>query len=110
MLISVSLGVIHLPGRGGGCCKFIEYVADGCFVLHIPFQVPKAHVDEFKSISKFKVFNTNNLWASLSAIDRLLTQDAMNMEVITNRKVSWTYIHVRVWAQESREWNWSYKN
>ena len=54
-------------------------------------QVPKAHVDEFKSISKFKVFNTNNLWASLPAIDRLLSDDAMNMEVITNRKVSSSY-------------------
>lgn len=55
------------------------------FVL---LQVPKDHVDEFKSISKFKVFNTNNLWASLPAIDKLITGDEMNMEVITNRKVS----------------------
>ena len=59
--------------------------------------MPKAHVDEFKSISKFKVFNTNNLWASLSAIDRLLSEDAMNMEVIANRKVSWIYVVV-VWG------------
>jgi UDP-glucose pyrophosphorylase len=28
-------------------------------------QVPKEHVDEFKSIKKFKFFNTNNLWVKL---------------------------------------------
>lgn len=27
-------------------------------------------VDEFKSIKKFKIFNTNNLWVSLKAIER----------------------------------------
>ena len=25
-------------------------------------QVPKEHVNEFKSIKKFKYFNTNNIW------------------------------------------------
>jgi len=44
-------------------------------------------VDEFKSITKFKVFNTNNLWASLRAIDRLVSQHAMVSDVIVNRKV-----------------------
>lgn len=28
-------------------------------------QVPKEHVDDFKSIKTFKFFNTNNLWAKL---------------------------------------------
>ena len=50
-------------------------------------QVPKDHVDEFKSIKKFKIFNTNNLWVSLKAIKRLLEEDKMNVEVIVNRKV-----------------------
>ena len=27
-------------------------------------QVPKEHVDDFKSIKTFKFFNTNNLWAT----------------------------------------------
>ncbi|XP_051158502.1 UTP--glucose-1-phosphate uridylyltransferase isoform X3 [Leptopilina boulardi] len=31
-------------------------------------QVPKDHVDEFKSIKKFKYFNTNNLWVKLTGI------------------------------------------
>ena len=44
-------------------------------------------MDEFKSITKFKVFNTNNLWASLSAIDRLVTKGSMVNDVIVNKKV-----------------------
>ena len=50
-------------------------------------QVPKDHVDEFKSIKKFKVFNTNNLWARLSAIDGLLRSNQNSFEVIANKKV-----------------------
>lgn len=49
-------------------------------------QVPKAHVDEFKSVTKFKIFNTNNLWISLPAIKRLHEQNAMDMEIIVNPK------------------------
>lgn len=51
-------------------------------------QVPKPHVDEFKSVSKFKIFNTNNLWISLSAVKRLQEQNAIDMEIIVNPKVS----------------------
>uniref|UniRef100_A0AAZ3PZ34 UTP--glucose-1-phosphate uridylyltransferase n=1 Tax=Oncorhynchus tshawytscha TaxID=74940 RepID=A0AAZ3PZ34_ONCTS len=49
-------------------------------------QVPKAHVDEFKSVTKFKIFNTNNLWISLAAIKRLHEQNTMDMEIIVNPK------------------------
>uniref|UniRef100_A0A3Q3XL79 UTP--glucose-1-phosphate uridylyltransferase n=1 Tax=Mola mola TaxID=94237 RepID=A0A3Q3XL79_MOLML len=49
-------------------------------------QVPKAHVDEFKSVTKFKIFNTNNLWISLPAIRRLQEQNAMELEIIINPK------------------------
>ena len=28
-------------------------------------QVPKDHIEEFKSVKKFKIFNTNNLWIKL---------------------------------------------
>ncbi|XP_078129293.1 UTP--glucose-1-phosphate uridylyltransferase-like isoform X1 [Sander vitreus] len=49
-------------------------------------QVPKAHVDEFKSVTKFKIFNTNNLWISLPAIKRLQEQNAMELEIIVNPK------------------------
>lgn len=50
-------------------------------------QVPKAHVDEFKSVTKFKIFNTNNLWISLPAIKRLQDKNAMDLEIIVNPKV-----------------------
>ncbi|XP_044730624.1 UTP--glucose-1-phosphate uridylyltransferase-like [Chrysoperla carnea] len=56
-------------------------------------QVPKEHVDDFKSIKRFKFFNTNNIWAKLSAIERIMQSDktnngtmALNLEVIVNAK------------------------
>ncbi|XP_013173494.1 PREDICTED: UTP--glucose-1-phosphate uridylyltransferase isoform X1 [Papilio xuthus] len=49
-------------------------------------QVPKEHVDDFKSVSQFKFFNTNNLWAKLDAIQRVVDQGSLNMEIIVNNK------------------------
>ncbi|GAA0163075.1 hypothetical protein LIER_19032 [Lithospermum erythrorhizon] len=49
-------------------------------------QVPDAHVSEFKSIEKFKIFNTNNLWVNLGAIKRLVQANALQMEIIPNPK------------------------
>uniref|UniRef100_A0A8D3C115 UTP--glucose-1-phosphate uridylyltransferase n=1 Tax=Scophthalmus maximus TaxID=52904 RepID=A0A8D3C115_SCOMX len=49
-------------------------------------QVPKAHVDEFKSVTKFKIFNTNNLWISLLAVRRLQQQNQLDLEIIVNPK------------------------
>ncbi|AES99139.1 UTP-glucose-1-phosphate uridylyltransferase [Medicago truncatula] len=49
-------------------------------------QVPDEHVGEFKSIEKFKIFNTNNLWVNLKAIKRLVEADALKMEIIPNPK------------------------
>ncbi|XP_062150861.1 UTP--glucose-1-phosphate uridylyltransferase [Alnus glutinosa] len=49
-------------------------------------QVPDDHVNEFKSIEKFKIFNTNNLWVNLKAIKRLVETDALKMEIIPNPK------------------------
>ncbi|TKS86029.1 UTP--glucose-1-phosphate uridylyltransferase [Collichthys lucidus] len=68
--------------KGG---TLIQY--DGKLRLLEIAQVPKAHVDEFKSVSKFKIFNTNNLWISLAAIKRLQEQKAMDLEIIVNPKV-----------------------
>jgi UTP--glucose-1-phosphate uridylyltransferase len=51
-------------------------------------QVPKDKIDEFKSISKFKVFNTNNLWMKMSSINDLLGKNEISMELIMNKKVS----------------------
>ncbi|KAG7695495.1 hypothetical protein KL930_003492 [Ogataea haglerorum] len=49
-------------------------------------QVPKDHVEDFKSIKKFTNFNTNNLWINLRAIKRLVEANALEMEIIPNSK------------------------
>ena len=49
-------------------------------------QVPKQHVDEFISVHKFTVFNTNNLWMKISAIKRIINDDSLDMEPIVNAK------------------------
>lgn len=49
-------------------------------------QVPKEHIDDFKSVKTFKFFNTNNLWVKLSAIERVLQERTLNMEIIVNNK------------------------
>lgn len=46
-----------------------------------------SQVEEFKSIKKFKIFNTNNLWLNLKAIDRVLKEDLLDdMDIIVNPK------------------------
>ncbi|CAL1275402.1 unnamed protein product [Larinioides sclopetarius] len=54
-------------------------------LLEIP-QVPKDRVDEFKSVNKFKIFNTNNLWMKLKTIASLVEEHRLNMEIIVNPK------------------------
>uniref|UniRef100_A0A8D0CL87 UTP--glucose-1-phosphate uridylyltransferase n=1 Tax=Scleropages formosus TaxID=113540 RepID=A0A8D0CL87_SCLFO len=100
---TVDLYILHflMSQPNGKRCEFIMEVTDktradvkggtliqydGKLRLLEIAQVPKAHVDEFKSVTKFKIFNTNNLWISLSAIKRLQEQSAMDMEIIVNPK------------------------
>lgn len=49
-------------------------------------QVPKKHVEEFKSVKKFKVFNTNNLWINMAEIKRLVEERMLDMDIIVNSK------------------------
>ena len=49
-------------------------------------QVPKDHEEDFKSVKKFNVFNTNNLWISLPAIKRIIEANFLDMEIIVNPK------------------------
>jgi len=49
-------------------------------------QVPAEHVDDFKSIRKFKIFNTNNLWMNLKAIKRVVDNNELDLEIIVNNK------------------------
>ncbi|KAK0996211.1 UTP-glucose-1-phosphate uridylyltransferase [Friedmanniomyces endolithicus] len=49
-------------------------------------QVPKQYVNEFKSIKKFKYFNTNNIWMNLRAVKRVVENNELEMEIIPNGK------------------------
>jgi len=49
-------------------------------------QVPKQYVNEFKSIKKFKYFNTNNIWMNLRAVKRVVEENALQLEIIPNEK------------------------
>lgn len=49
-------------------------------------QVPKEHVDEFKSVNKFRIFNTNNLWINMPAMHRLIEKNQIHREIIINPK------------------------
>ena len=49
-------------------------------------QVPKEHEEDFKSVKKFNVFNTNNLWVNLESIQRIMDEKTLDMEIIVNPK------------------------
>lgn len=67
--------------KGG---TLVEY--EGKLRLLEAAQVPKGHEEDFKSVKKFNVFNTNNLWINLPAIKQVLEQGTMDMELIVNPK------------------------
>lgn len=47
-------------------------------------QVPKDQLEDFMSVKKFNVFNTNNIWIDMPAIKRVVQDNALDMEVIVN--------------------------
>jgi len=49
-------------------------------------QVPKEHEEDFKSVKKFNVFNTNNLWMRLDAVQNNIQEGILDMEIIVNPK------------------------
>ncbi|KAH7339481.1 UTP--glucose-1-phosphate uridylyltransferase [Rhizoctonia solani] len=57
-------------------------------------QVPSEHVEDFKSVTKFKIFNTNNLWMNLKAIKQWMSEGSLNedhdggLDIIVNPKVA----------------------
>ncbi|KII92952.1 hypothetical protein PLICRDRAFT_172976 [Plicaturopsis crispa FD-325 SS-3] len=69
--------------KGG---TLIDY--DGSIRLLEIAQVPSEHTEEFKSVRKFKIFNTNNLWINLKALKRIMSKEAMDLEIIINPKVT----------------------
>ncbi|CAE6452519.1 unnamed protein product [Rhizoctonia solani] len=76
--------------KGG---TIIEY--DGKLRLLEVAQVPSEHVEDFKSVTKFKIFNTNNLWMNLKAIKQWMSEGTLGQEdsdggldIIVNPKVA----------------------
>jgi len=51
-------------------------------------QVPSDHVEDFKSVRKFQIFNTNSLWINIAAIKRVMEADGMDLEIIVNAKTT----------------------
>ena len=47
-------------------------------------QVPQNKLEDFMSVKKFNVFNTNNLWIKLSAVKRIVSEEKLDMEIIVN--------------------------
>ncbi|KAF8897073.1 UTP-glucose-1-phosphate uridylyltransferase [Gymnopilus junonius] len=43
---------------------------------------------DFKSIRKFKIFNTNNLWINLKALKRIMDNEGLELEIIVNPKTT----------------------
>lgn len=71
----------HADVKGGTLIQYEKQIR----LLEIA-QVPKDKKEEFKSVKKFKIFNTNNLWISLNEIKSLVNNKALDMEIIVNTK------------------------
>lgn len=81
--------------------------------------MPTEHMDDFKSVKKFNVFNTNNLWIrwnkqmflqifphfyisfkpnrilpSMPAIQRIVEEGTLDMEIIVNPKVTKVFFYL----------------
>jgi UTP--glucose-1-phosphate uridylyltransferase len=78
--------------KGG---TIIEY--EGNIRLLEIAQVPSEHVEDFKSVRTFKIFNTNNVWIHLPTLGEKmglstpkdsLGQEGMELDIIVNNKVA----------------------
>jgi UTP--glucose-1-phosphate uridylyltransferase len=61
-------------------------VRDGHLDLIEIAQVAPEERDAFMDIERFRVFNTNNVWVDLEALDQLLETRSLNLPIIQNRK------------------------
>jgi len=49
-------------------------------------QVPSEHLEDFKSVRKFRIFNTNNIWLHLPSLKRKMETDGLDLDIIINEK------------------------
>ncbi|MBU2515054.1 UTP--glucose-1-phosphate uridylyltransferase [bacterium] len=97
---SVDLNILNLMEKSGA--PFIMEVTDktradvkggtliktknGSMRLLELAQVPKDHIEDFKSVKKFKIFNTNNIWINLVELKKKLQSNTLHLDIIVNRK------------------------
>ncbi|MBC8286164.1 MAG: UTP--glucose-1-phosphate uridylyltransferase [Nitrospinae bacterium] len=62
------------------------YQQDGKLKLLEIARVPDDRLDEFCDQKKFKVFNTNNIWINLVALNNRLKKGSLKLSVLVNRK------------------------
>ena len=62
------------------------YQQDGKLKLLEIARVPGEKIDEFCDLKKFKVFNTNNIWINLIALNNMLEKAPLELSVLVNRK------------------------
>ncbi|QPJ65674.1 MAG: UTP--glucose-1-phosphate uridylyltransferase [Candidatus Nitrohelix vancouverensis] len=62
------------------------YVQDGRLKLLEIARVPSEHIEEFQGQSKFKVFNTNNIWINLRHLKSRMEEGSFDLEVVKNYK------------------------
>ena len=48
--------------------------------------MPSDHIEDFKSVKKFNLFNTNNLWMKLSAMKAVVESNKVVLDMILNQK------------------------
>lgn len=65
------------------CFRFIDAAAPNPSLLNFPRNrlPPRPELTE-------QIFNTNNIWCNLKAIKRVMDEDALNLEIIVNNKVT----------------------
>jgi len=103
---TIDLSILHhLLGKPGqevqDKCDFIMEVTDktradvkgGTLIMYENrlrlleiAQVPKDHIEDFKAVTKFRIFNTNNLWVKLASIKKSVDENRLHMEIINNQK------------------------
>jgi len=59
---------------------------DGTIRLLELGEVPQDFLEEFNSVRKFKIFNTNNLWINLRALKRVVEKEGLELEIFANNK------------------------
>ena len=81
MEITIFCHCINVSLQGG---TLVDY--EGSIRLLEVAQVPSEHMEDFKSVRKFRIFNTNNLWVHVPSLKRKMDCEGLDLEIIINEK------------------------